>query len=461
MNQNGNYISMNNNNDDNTSTNNNNNSIRNNTNSSNMVNNDTLNSLNISNNNMLSSPNMSNNNILNSSNTSSLTGYCKPLIRVTTNSLCDMNSSSLTGYCNSISNNSEIKKKELIIIAEMKIIILEYSKIEIEKKLKKEVDKKINNLRESIQKQEVIRQISFLFENEIEMMINRCVLGILRDVYCALQLNQEVMQCIVEETKANMIIRDPTFVDIIEGAVKTLKKEINEDNWYTRMIIMSIEIKSEVKRIRKNWGEMVKKIEKKINKKNETNSRRDINRKKTEERSKRILTEVKYEVSSKCRESQKEIDKVLDKKEEEIKKIVKKISERINKGGIKRVEKDTIEEIVKKSCEAIIEKSRRYNWFYIPAKGQRIETTTTKRIRYLRLKKRNKIRRLYTKQMRKEALMKRKKNKKKKKNERNEEDDQKERETKISDGRLGGTKDIKDNSKEMILLYLAKIYYVD
>ena len=63
--------------------------------------------------------------------------------------------------------------------------------------------------------------------------------------------------------------------------------------------------------------------------------------------------------------------------------------------------------------------------------------------------------------MRKEALMKRKKNKKKKKNERNEEDDQKERETKISDGRLGGTKDIKDNSKEMILLYLAKIYYVD
>jgi len=63
--------------------------------------------------------------------------------------------------------------------------------------------------------------------------------------------------------------------------------------------------------------------------------------------------------------------------------------------------------------------------------------------------------------MQKEALMKRKKNKKEKKNERNEKDDQKEREPKISDGRLGGTKDIKDNSTEMILLYLAKIYYVD
>jgi hypothetical protein len=45
----------------------------------------------------------------------------------------------------------------------------------------------------------------------------------------------------------------------------------------------------------------------------------------------------------------------------------------------------------------------------MPANGQRIETTKTKRIRYLRLKKKNKIRGLYTKQMQKEALMKRKK----------------------------------------------------
>ena len=106
---------------------------------------------------------------------------------------------------------------------------------------------------------------------------------------------------------------------------------------------------------------------------------------------------------------------MLGKNEEEIKKIVKKISERINKGGIKREEKDTIEEIVKKSCEAIVEKSRRYNWFYIPANGQRIETTKSKRIRYLRLKKKDKIRGLYNNQMQKEALMKRKKKKEKKK----------------------------------------------
>jgi hypothetical protein len=215
---------------------------------------------NIINNNVLSLIKIINNNKLNTINSSNMTSNN---FSYTTN-----NNSNALKYSNNalslsdMTNNRNIKfsemniKKKEIIIGEIILEVLKISKLELQDEVKNKISKEMEQIRIRISQEEVIKRISFVFENEIEVMIYQCAKNILLDIHRSLLYNQDSINEIIEETNLN---ESRNINDTIALSVMTVVREMQEGKWLLKMIEANVKLSDGVNTIKERWGKMIKK----------------------------------------------------------------------------------------------------------------------------------------------------------------------------------------------------------
>jgi hypothetical protein len=214
---------------------------------------------------------------------------------------------------------------------------------------------------------------------------------------------------------------------------------------------------------------MIKKIEDKKDRMNDRDRKRELRTKETNDKEKNKLLEIEKEI--RCRlidlsyrklkervwigieemcEKNKEviIRKIKELMEERASRLCESINIIIRKIGNNNISEIKVNEMMKSISEKTTKKLENNNWYHKLVKSWegRAKTEREVKLRYRRLSRRKKKRR-------------HKKNEDKDK--RKHEDEQGKWNWYIRDGKLSDMKLIKDTSKEQVLLYLAKTYYVD
>jgi hypothetical protein len=303
------------------------------------------------------------------------------------------------------------------------------------------------------------------------MLIQHCAKGMLLDVHRCLVYNQgsidEIIQEINEETKCN---KNRNTNEIIEHSATIVVREMQEEKWLSNMIRTNVELSHEVKKIKERWEKLIKKIKDKKESKNNVFEKRELKRKETKEREKKRLIEIMNKISDRIVELSYrklkigiwiDVESICEQHKEVINKKIQElidikasgVSESINsiisKIDNNRLSEIKVNEMVKSISEKISMKLENNNWYCRLVKGWE---TRKKTERELKLRYRGLSR----------MKNKRRHKKDEKKDKRKDEDERKKRNWHIiRDGKLPGVKLIKDTSKEQVLLYLAKTYYVD
>ena len=131
-------------------------------------------------------------------------------------------------------NSKTLDKKKEMILREIRLEALKISEIEIQDGIKDKVNKEMNQLRIRISNEEVIKRVSFLLENEVEIMIEQCTKVMLRVVYrCFLSI-----QDIIEETE------NGNEKETIERSVTSVVREMKDGKWYSKVIEDNVELLS-------------------------------------------------------------------------------------------------------------------------------------------------------------------------------------------------------------------------
>jgi hypothetical protein len=363
--------------------------------------------------------------------------------------------SDMTNNRNINFSEMNIKKKE-IIIGEIILEVLKISKLELQDEVKNKISKEMEQIRIRISQEEVIKRISFVFENEIEVMIYQCAKNILLDIHRSLLYNQGNINKINEETNLN---ENRNINDTIALSVMTVVREMQEGKWLLKMIEANVKLSDGVNTIKERWGKMIKKIEDKKDRMNDRDRKRELRTKETNDKEKNKLLEIekeiRYRIIDLSYRKLKErvwigIDEMWDKNKEVI---IRKIKELMEERASRKIDNNTVSEIKVNEMmisisEKTIKKLENNNWYHKLVKSweSRAKTAREVKLRYRGLSRRKKRRG-------------HKKNKEKDK--RKHEDEQGKWNWYNRDGKLSGMKLIKDTSKEQVLLYLAKTYYVD